>query len=157
MSFLELIKGNGFEVIFSLVAANLIAQALKTLVYAMQHKEMNLYLMISTGGMPSSHSASVMAMTTSVGLIEGFDSVAFAISLAFSVVVMYDAAGVRRAAGKQARVLNAIVQELLSKEHTLNTGKLKEFLGHTPKEVFVGALLGIAISFGLHLLILNGG
>ena len=96
--------------------------------------------MWGSGGMPSSHSALVCSLTTVVALMDGFDSTSFAISVVLSSVVMYDAAGVRRAAGKQARVLNQIIEN----EGDINVGeKLIELLGHTPKEVFVGAIVGI--------------
>lgn len=146
MSFLEHISGTGYEILIALVSANFIAQIFKTVVYAIRNKSLDLTLLFTTGGMPSSHSAAVMAMTTSVGLIEGFSSSLFAISFCFSSVVMYDAAGVRRAAGRQAKTLNEIIQELMGPEHHLSQAKLKEFLGHTPKEVIAGALLGIVLS-----------
>ena len=84
-------------------------------------------------------------MTTSIGMQEGFNSSIFALSLAATLVVMYDAAGVRRAAGKQAVVLNEIVRELQT-QHTVTEGKLKELLGHTPVEVIAGAILGILVA-----------
>ena len=99
--------------------------------------------------MPSSHSATVVGMATSVGLIDGFSSVTFAVAAGVASVVMYDAAGVRRAASRQAVVLNQIIQNLFSNDPALNKGKLKELLGHTPTEVFAGAALGIAVSCGL--------
>ncbi len=94
--------------------------------------------------MPSSHSALVTALTTGVGLRDGFDSSLFALAVVFALVVMYDAAGVRRAAGKQARVLNAIIEDLNRRQ--LHPERLRELLGHTPFEVLVGALLGIIIA-----------
>ncbi len=155
MSYLETIDSTGYEVLTALVAANVIAQVLKTLIHALQHKQPDMRMLFTTGGMPSSHSASVVAMATSVGLIEGFSSIAFALASTFAIVVMYDSAGVRQAAGKQARVLNNIVKELLSPEHTLSGAKLKELLGHSPKEVLAGAILGILVSYGLRYLILG--
>ena len=97
--------------------------------------------------MPSSHSALVMSLTTVAGLVEGFDSIAFAACLVFSMIVMYDAAGVRRAAGKQARVLNQILANY--KEINIQE-KLVELLGHTPIEVFVGAIFGIVEAVALY-------
>ncbi len=94
--------------------------------------------------MPSSHSALVTALTTGLGIQEGFDSAIFALAVVFSLVVMYDAAGVRRAAGKQARVLNAIIEDLNRRQ--LHPERLRELLGHTPFEVLVGALLGIIVA-----------
>ena len=156
MSFLETINSTGYEVLTSLVVANVTAQVLKTLIHAMQHKQPDMRMLVTTGGMPSSHSASVVAMATSVGLIEGFSSISFALACTLAIIVMYDSAGVRQAAGKQARVLNSIVKELLSAEHTLSGAKLKELLGHSPKEVFVGAVLGVLVSFWLRFGILHG-
>ncbi len=156
MSYLETIDSTGSEVLTSLVAANVIAQVLKTLIHALQHKQPDLRMLFTTGGMPSSHSASVVAMATSVGLIEGFSSISFALAATLAIIVMYDSAGVRQAAGKQARVLNSIVKELLSHEHTLSGAKLKELLGHSPKEVLAGAILGILVSYGLRYLIIHG-
>lgn len=155
MSFLETINFTGYEVLTALVVANVTAQVLKTLIHALQHKQPDLRMLVTTGGMPSSHSASVVAMATSVGLIEGFSSISFALACTFAIVVMYDSAGVRQAAGKQARVLNNIVRELLSPEHTLSGAKLKELLGHSPKEVFMGAVLGICVSFSLRYWIIS--
>ena len=94
--------------------------------------------------MPSSHSAFVTSLATGVGLTEGFDSTLFALAAVFALIVMYDAAGVRRAAGKQARVLNAIIEDLNRRE--LHPERLRELLGHTPVEVLAGALLGILIA-----------
>lgn len=147
MSFLELIDSNGYEILLAIIVANFAAQIIKTFFYAFKHKQLDLSMLFTTGGMPSSHSASVTAMTTSTGFVAGFDSAVFAISFCISAIVMYDSAGVRQSAGKQAKVLNQIMVELLSEEHHLNQDKLKEFLGHTPIEVIAGALFGVVISF----------
>ena len=104
--------------------------------------------------MPSSHSAGVISVATSVGLITGFDSVEFAIATALALIVMYDAAGVRRAAGKIAATLNKIKDEFY-KHNTAAAGeRLKELLGHTPFEVFAGALLGAVCALGGHICLL---
>jgi acid phosphatase family membrane protein YuiD len=103
----------------------------------------NLRRFVETGGMPSSHSAAVAALSTSVGLEAGFRSVLFGATLYFSLVVMYDAAGLRRAAGRQAVILNRLIDEHF-KHPERETQRLMELLGHTPFEVLVGALLGIA-------------
>ena len=153
MSFLELIDSNGFEVLTALISANFMAQIFKTMTYGWKHGGLHLRMLFTTGGMPSSHSAAVTAMATSIGLIEGFSSSIFALSFCVSSIVMYDAAGIRRSAGRQANVLNQIIQELLSEEHQLNKEKLKELLGHTPSQVLIGAILGVAVSFGLRILI----
>ena len=105
-------------------------------------KKFNFKRIMGAGGMPSSHTGVVVSLATMIGRSEGFDSSIFALSLAFAFVVMYDAAGVRRAAGKQASLLNKIVNtpglSMLQVQE-----KLVEVLGHTPKQVFVGAVIGI--------------
>jgi uncharacterized protein len=102
----------------------------------------NLRRFVATGGMPSSHAASVAALTTMVGLHEGFSSMLFGVTLFFSLIVMYDAAGLRRAAGRQAAILNRLIDEHF-KHPEAGTQRLIELLGHTPFEVFVGAILGV--------------
>lgn len=109
-----------------------------------KYKRINPKRVLGAGGMPSSHSACVMTLTTMVGKNAGFDSYSFAISLIFSLVVMYDAAGVRRAAGKQAKVINKIINDPNFKNMNIQE-KLGELLGHTPLEVFVGAVVGIIV------------
>lgn len=122
----------------------LFAQILKALLFALQRRRFDFRWLITTGGMPSSHSASVMALSTLVGLREGWGSPLFGVTLYFSVIVMYDAAGLRRAAGKQAAILNRIVDEL-SRTHAVPQERLMELLGHTPLEVLAGALLGVVV------------
>jgi acid phosphatase family membrane protein YuiD len=120
------------------------AQAAKvTLTSAREHR-LNLRVLAETGGMPSSHSAIVMGLTTSVGKHAGISSAAFAIALIFTFVVMYDAAGLRRAAGRQAAVLNRLVEDLVHMRG-VQEARLRELLGHTPMEVLVGAAIGLAV------------
>lgn len=141
----------GFEAIFSGLAAAFIAQFIKVVTYLCTHKKINFKIFTTTGGMPSSHTAGVIGLTTSIGLIEGIDSLVFAVSLGFSLIVMQDASGVRRAAGKTAATLNRLVDEFVQKNQEVKPyAVLKELLGHTPLEVFCGMLLGIAISFFVH-------
>lgn len=121
------------------------AQIIKIIINLIKYKKLDFSLVISSGGMPSSHSSFVSAMTVSVGQKMGYDSALFAVCTIMSLVVMYDAAGVRRAAGKQAAILNKIMDEI--KTNTLNVEeRLKELLGHTPIEVAAGAILGIVIA-----------
>jgi acid phosphatase family membrane protein YuiD len=120
-----------------------IAQTAKVIIYSVREHRLNLRVLAVTGGMPSSHSAIVMGMTTAVGKYAGVNSAAFAIALIFSFVVMYDAAGLRRAAGRQAAILNRLVEDLVNMRG-VQEAKLRELLGHTPVEVLVGAVLGIA-------------
>ena len=142
--------GSGLEIILSAIISNFLAQFYKFVVYLIVYKQINFKRLIQTGGMPSSHSAFMMAMTTSTGILAGFNSIAFAIALTMSLVVMYDAAGLRRAVGRQASVLNQIMAEIFSEHPHLSTQKFKELLGHTPIEVFIGALLGSAVAVWVH-------
>ncbi len=140
------------EIITSALIANFLAQLYKFIAYYVQHKEFNFKRLFQTGGMPSSHSSFMTAMATSVGLIAGFNSVSFAIALCITLVVMYDAAGLRRAVGRQASILNQIVSEAFSEHPHLSSSKLREFLGHTPIEVFAGATLGVLIAIATNCL-----
>ena len=124
----------------------LVAQAYKVVRSLIAYRKLDLRVFISMGGMPSSHSAGVAALTTAVGLNEGVHSAIFAVALLFALVVMYDAAGVRRAAMAQARILNQIIDELFQ-GHPISETRLRELLGHTPFEVLIGALLGIATAY----------
>ncbi len=119
-----------------------IAQAAKVTLTSVRQRRLNLRVLAETGGMPSSHAAIVMGMTTAVGKYAGVSSASFAIALIFSFVVMYDAAGLRRAAGRQAAVLNRLVEDLVHMRG-MQEQKLRELLGHTPVEVIVGAILGV--------------
>ncbi len=123
-----------------------IAQILKVLIELIWKHRLDLSLLTSAGGMPSSHSATVCALATAVALREGIASTLFAISVVLAVVVMYDAAGVRRAAGIQARILNQIIDELFQ-GHPISETRLRELLGHTPIQVFVGAALGMLLAW----------
>ena len=124
----------------------LVAQSIKMVCSLLQTRRLDFSYMVSTGGMPSAHSAMATALATSLGLCMGFDSAIFALGIAFALVVMFDAQSVRAAAGHQAKLLNQIVDELLH-EHHLSEQKLKELLGHTRMEVFMGMLTGIATAF----------
>ncbi len=127
---------------WSCFCAWMLAQGIKMFHGFRRTRRVDFGYLVSTGGMPSAHSAMAAALMTSVGLHTGFGSPIFAISLAFATIVMLDASTVRRAAGMQARLLNQIVDELL-KEHRLSDKKLVELLGHTRLEVFLGMLVGI--------------
>ncbi|PCJ83808.1 MAG: hypothetical protein COA57_10395 [Flavobacteriales bacterium] len=153
MWLLEKINDNGFEILVAMVISNTVAQILKTIHYSFKKRKFQASMLISTGGMPSSHSSTVCAMAVSVGLVAGWSSVGFAIAFCLASVVMYDAAGVRRAASRQAWVLNLIIRDIISDEHKLKKQRLQELIGHTPTQVLAGAALGIAISVGLRLLL----
>lgn len=120
----------------------LAVQAYKGLSAYVTSRRWNLHRFVATGGMPSSHSAAVAALSTAVGLQEGFTSALFGVTLYFSLIVTYDAAGLRRAAGRQATVLNRLIERHFQHPEA-DTHKLMELLGHTPFEVFVGAVVGI--------------
>ena len=126
------------------------AQAWKFLTPLLFRRELDLSLLWSAGGMPSSHSALVTALAVSAGMNAGFDSPVFAVCVVLAVIVMYDAAGVRQAAGKQAAKINEKVEELLS-GHRLNEERLRELLGHTPIQVTMGGLFGALTSWLLNL------
>ncbi len=129
-------------VLWAALIAWSIAQVIKTpLNYLLKH-EWDWSLFMSAGGMPSSHSALVMAVTHAIGLTQGFGSPLFALAVVLAMIVLYDATGVRRQAGEHARVINAIVSDLVA-GHPLKEEQLKELLGHTPGEVIAGATLGL--------------
>lgn len=121
-----------------------LVQFLKVIFELLKYKKLNLRRMWGSGGMPSSHSALVCSLATSIGLTEGVGSQLFAITVALAAIVMYDASGVRRAAGKQAKILNQIIEN--EGENINVQEKLIELLGHTPLEVYVGAAIGIAMA-----------
>ena len=129
------------------VAACLIAQVLKLIIDTIQNGKFSVKVLTTTGGMPSAHSALVTALAAGVGETLGWQSAEFAIATIFAIVVMYDAAGVRQAAGKQARILNQMIEELFSEDHKFNEVKLKELLGHTPVQVIAGSVLGMVVSW----------
>jgi acid phosphatase family membrane protein YuiD len=140
-----------------------IAQGVKVPLAYFAFRKWDWKLMFSTGGMPSSHSAAVTALTTAVGFVEGFGSTFFAISAIFSIIIMFDAAGIRRHAGTHAAVLNILVEDfnqLIDELKTMRVKprreraeKLKELLGHQPSEVLVGGWLGIIQSTLLYYLL----
>lgn len=126
------------------------AQLIKIILTLIKERRFDFTRLFGSGGMPSSHAAFTVSLAVSIGFYEGFNSVMFALAAAFSIVVMYDATGVRRSAGEQAVILNKIVEKL-GREHISQTGKmLKELLGHTPIQVFTGALLGILVAILRH-------
>lgn len=143
----ELIAAIGKNVVLmTAVTAWFLAQILKTLTSFWKQREFKAERLVGAGGMPSSHTSLVVSLATAVALRDGPESPLFAMAVVLAGIVMYDAAGVRRAAGKQARVLNKLVREMRV-EHTFKESRLKELLGHTPLEVLAGALLGIAVAY----------
>jgi len=139
---------------FSLISAACamsLAQIIKVIVYLIKEKKLNFGHLLEAGGMPSAHSGAVSALMISVALSNGVNSPVFAAVVVFGLIVMYDAAGVRRAASEQALVLNKITKHLNFTNELDSYEKLKEILGHTPFEVAVGAILGILTTLMLYL------
>ena len=132
-------------VLISSLAAWAIAQLLKIPLDYLSTRRWNWALLLSAGGMPSSHSSLVTGMAHGVALFVGWDSPEFAIALALTMVVVYDATGIRRQAGIQAQKINVIVDELL-KGHPVSDKQLREVLGHTPLEAVGGILLGLVVA-----------
>lgn len=137
----------GNYMLMSAVVAWLSAQVIKIFTGAFQNRKMTLKaLLFSSGGMPSSHAAAVVAVAVAAGLSQGFGSPVFAASGVFAIIVMIDASGVRYETGKQAKIINKINEKLFSGDiEMMNTG-LKELVGHTPFQVFMGFLLGVGIA-----------
>jgi hypothetical protein len=146
---------SGYEVIFVAFSGIIVAQIIKFFFHLIVKRQVDLRLFTTTGGMPSSHAAGVMGLSTTVGQIRGFNSIEFAIALGYAFIVMYDAAGVRRAAGKQAACLNKIIMDIYKQDLAEAGGRLKELLGHTPLQVVIGALFGIGYSYYVHQLLVK--
>ena len=134
------------RVLLVALIACLVAQVLKVVFEFAKNRKLNLRVLVETGGMPSAHSALVTGLAVGIGQTLGWASPSFAVTSVFAIIVMYDAAGVRQAAGKQARILNQIIDELFQENSEFNQDRLKELLGHTPFQVIVGSILGVAIS-----------
>lgn len=136
------------EVLWAALIANFAAQGLKLVIHYLFERRWSWERLLESGGMPSSHSAMVTALATGVGFVAGLDSVAFAVTLVFALIVMYDATGIRRAAGQQAELLNDLVEELRAVLHEgFKPKPLKELLGHTYLEVLMGAILGVVVAW----------
>ena len=131
--------------IVAAILAWAIAQAIKVVLTLAISKRFDSSRILGSGGMPSSHSSTVCALVTVIGLQEGFTSPIFALAFCFAGVVMYDAAGVRRSTGRNAAVINRLIEDLGKDGFTFTEERLKELVGHTPVQVLAGALLGILI------------
>ncbi|WP_300279877.1 divergent PAP2 family protein [Peptacetobacter sp.] len=141
MKYLIELTNNGALAI-SLIAC-ILAQVIK--VFTGKEKRFDLKRITTSGGMPSSHTSFVTSLATVVGMVDGFHSTNFAIAVVFAMIVMYDAAGVRRAVGKQATILNQMLEDI-QQGKIIQNKKLKELIGHTPFEVLGGAILGIVVA-----------
>lgn len=125
-----------------------VAQFYKVMISIIEEKKITLKRIFETGGMPSSHSSTMTALVTSIGLVYGTNNVEFTIAFVLAGIVMYDAAGIRRAAGKHAGLLNKLLEKVNTKiGEKIYDGKLKELLGHTPFEVFIGGIVGIVVAY----------
>ena len=129
----------------AVASAWIAAQSIKVIRNVLNRKRFNARWIVDTGGMPSSHSSGTAAVATVVGLYAGFNSIVFLFALVFALLTMFDAASVRRSVGRQAIIMNRMIDEIYA-EGKFSEQHLREFLGHTPVEVIVGALLGITIS-----------
>ena len=143
----------GNQVLVSSVIGWVVAQALKTIIDFSLNKSFSAERLVGSGGMPSSHSATVCALVVSTAFCYGVSAFEFAVSFVLAAVVMYDAIGVRQETGKQARLLNMILEQDLFKlnNHQFQE-RLKEFVGHTPLQVFAGAVLGILVALAAEFL-----
>lgn len=144
----EILKGS---ILLTAVISWFTAQLIKVILVLITSKKIDFRRFIGAGGMPSSHASFVVSLATAIGITEGFESSMFAMAVVLALVVMYDAAGVRRAAGQMAIKLNQLVEEWETDNEKLRGKQLKELLGHTPVEVFAGALLGMAIGIIRHI------
>lgn len=140
--FSEIIKN---KILMTTLSAWVIAQIIKVSIGVMRQKRFDFRWFVGTGGMPSSHASGASCLATSIGLEYGFNSVYFALAAAFAIVVMFDAQGVRRATGRQARILNKIMDDIYW-QGRIQENQLRELIGHTPFEVIGGFLLGVIIA-----------
>lgn len=140
-------------IFFTAAAGWCVAQVLKTFIHMFFNKKFVAERLVGSGGMPSSHSATVCALATATCIECGSNSGEFAIALILAIIVMYDAMGVRRETGIQAELLNDIVEIFtdMGRSEISNQDKLKEFVGHTPLQVLVGAVLGIVVALFIHI------
>ena len=145
-----ILQNNGYEAIAIGVLAAFFAQVIKFCIFIVKSRKINFKIFTTTGGMPSAHSAGVVGLATAIGLIGGFDSLYFSIAFGLAIVTMYDAAGIRRAAGKTAACLNRMMEDFYQHNVQAIGPKLKELLGHTPLEVIVGGTFAIFFAIWCH-------
>ena len=137
-------------IFMSAITGWFVAQVLKTIIHIIVNKQFVAERLVGGGGMPSSHSATVCALATATGIRYGGGSFEFALAAVFAIVVMYDAMGVRQETGKQGKVLNEMMEIFTQMGKNIDAEKaLKEFVGHTPLQVLMGAILGIIIAIGM--------
>jgi acid phosphatase family membrane protein YuiD len=134
------------KIFITTLSAWVIAQTIKVIIGVVRQRRFDFRWFVGTGGMPSSHTAGASCLAVAIGLSQGFDSISFALAASFAIVVMFDAQGVRRASGRQAQILNRIMDDIYW-QGKIKEGRLRELIGHTPIEVIAGFFLGIAIAF----------
>lgn len=137
------------HILIATIFAWVLAQSIKVVIGVIRQRRFDFRWFVGPGGLPSSHAAGASALATSIGLRCGFDTVSFALAVAFAIVVMFDAQNVRRAAGKQAQILNKMMDDIYW-QGRIKEAQLRELLGHTPVEVFLGMILGILIAIMLY-------
>lgn len=157
-------ENNGLLILFSCVFTCLSAQLIKVVLYLLTDRKLDMKILFSTGGMPSSHSALVSSLSTMIGLTEGINSVSFAVATVFALIVTHDAMSVRRSVGIQARSINDLnmlfaeimgeMSELFSTKENIELVRIKELLGHTPLEVCIGVIYGVLSAMGLYWVLL---
>ncbi len=144
MNYFEELLSN--RIFFIVLFAWLLSCVIKGIIECIKNKKINFGRFFGPGGMPSSHSTIVCSLAVCVGMYEGFDSAVFVVCCTLALIVMYDASGIRRAAGEQAKIINMIVDAWEEHDPVLKEKKLKELLGHTPVEVLGGAILGVTVA-----------
>lgn len=133
------------HIFIKVVIAWVVAQGLKIALGVLQRRRFDFRFLLETGGMPSTHAAGVTALAVSVGMEMGFDSVLFAVAMVFTMITLFDAQGVRRSAGIQARILNRLLEDIYFKRR-IPDERVKEFFGHTPVQVFGGMAVGLVVA-----------
>jgi hypothetical protein len=133
------------KILITTLFAWIFAQTIKVAIGVVREKRFDFRWFVGTGGMPSSHTAGAACLATAVGMSSGFNSVHFALAASFAIVVMFDAQGVRRATGRQARILNKITEDIYW-QGKIREDRLRELIGHTPIEVIGGFIVGVAVA-----------
>ena len=138
------------KALWAMLVSAFLAQGAKIVIGVLRHRKFNFYWLLGTGGMPSAHSAAVVSLTICIGKEQGVSSPIFAMSILFALITMFDAQTWRRSIGTQAKILNDIMGDLQEKRH-IQEDRLRELVGHTPIEVFMGILIGAGVAFLLYL------
>ncbi len=137
------------ELIWATLTSWFVAQAIKIILNVVKYRKFNFFWVITTGGMPSAHASSVACLSVYIGLVKGFSSILFGFSVVFALMVMFDAQTWRRSIGIQARILNNVIDDIYA-GRKIPEERIREFLGHTPVEVFIGCVLGILVALAFY-------